>query len=134
MAVVQKAIVRDSDGLVLNVCEIEESKTEWPNAGESLVDFRINCEIGGTYRDGAFSRAPIVEPTRTEVLMGLAYEPKKIDTENGSRELGYLVDKPSSEIVAEKTELAQLLKEAHPLRNLSFEELNMRVRLNLDGY
>lgn len=134
MAVVSKAIVRDSDGLVLNVCEIEESKTEWPNAGESLVNYAINCEIGGTWNGSAFSRAPIVEPTRTEVLMGLAYEPKKIDTENGAQEDGYLVDKTADEIAAEKTELAALLKEAHPLRNLSFEELNMRVRLNIDGY
>ena len=134
MAIVKKAIVRDSDGYVLNVCEIEESVTDWPNDGESLVDYAVNCEIGGTYKDSAFTRAPIVEPTRTEVLMGLAYDTKKVDTENGSQELGYLVDKTSDEMVAEKRELAQLLKEAHPIRNLTMEELNMRVRLNIDGY
>ena len=83
MAIVKKAIVRDSDGYVLNVCEIEESITEWGNAGESLVDFAVNCEIGGTYKDGAFTRAPVREATRLETLMNEVYQPKKFDSENG---------------------------------------------------
>ena len=134
MAVVSKAIVRDSDGLVLNVCAIEESKTEWPNAGESLVDFRVNCEIGATYKDGAFTRAPARQATRTEILMGECMTTQKIDRDNGTAENNYLVDKTSDEIVAEKRELAQLLKAAHADNDLSIEGLNMRVRLNIDGY
>ena len=134
MAVVSKAIVRDSDGLVLNVCAIEESKTEWPNAGESLVDYAVNCETGATYKDGAFTRAPARQVTRTEVLMGECMTTKKIDRDNGTEENDYLVDKTSDEIVAEKRELAQLLKAAHADNDLSIEGLNMRVRLNIDGY
>ena len=133
MAIVKKAIVRDSDGYVLNVCEIEESITEWGNAGESLVDFAVNCEIGGTYKDGAFTRAPVREATRLETLMNEVYQPKKFDSENGEADKGFLVDKTSDEAVAEKRETAQLLKEAHESRLLTYEELHMRVRLNIDG-
>ena len=134
MAVVSKAIVRDSDGLVLNVCAIEESKTEWPNAGESLVDFRVNFEIGATWNGSAFTRAPAREVTRTEVLMGACMTTKKVDRDNGTEENFYLVDKTADEIAAEKTELAALLKTAHEAGDLSYEELNMRVRLNIEGY
>ena len=134
MAVVTKAIVRDSDGYVLNVCAIDESVTDWPNAGESLVDFAEGCEIYGTYKDGAFTRAPVREVTRLEVLLGEAYQPKKFDSENGEADKGFLVDKTADEIAAEKTELAALLKTAHEDRNFSYEELNMRVRLNIEGY
>ena len=38
------------------------------------------------------------------------------------------------EIKAEKTELAALLNTAHEDGDLSYEELNMRVRLNIEGY
>ena len=134
MAVVSKAIVRDSDGLVLNVCAIEESKTEWPNAGESLVDFAVNCETGATWNGSTFTRAPAREVTRTEVLMAACLTTKKVDRDNGTAENDYLVDKTADEIKAEKTELAALLKTAHEAGDLSYEELNMRVRLNIDGY
>ena len=135
MAVVTKAIVRNSDGYVTNVCIIEETMG-WPNAEETLILAGENCEIGGTYNKDTetFSRAPVAEATRTDVLMAACRTTKKVDRDNGSADDGYLVDKTADEIKAEKTELAALLKTAHEDGDLSYEELNLRVRLNIEGY
>jgi len=59
---------------------------------------------------------------------------KKYDRDNGTEENNYLVDKTADEIKAEKTELAALLKTAHESEDLSADQLNMRVRLNIEGY
>ena len=135
MAVVNKAVVRDSDGYVLNLIIIDEGMS-WPNEGETLILAGDNCEIHGTYdKDtGIFTRRPVPEPTRMEVLMLACMSSQKRDTENGAEENDYLMDKTADEIAAEKTELAALLKAEHEKGNLSVEYLNMRVRLNIEGY
>ena len=135
MAIVSKAIVRDSDGYVINVCRIDEDMG-WSNAGETLVLSAENCEIGGTYdKDaGTFTRAPRPEATRLQILMVECNTTKKYDSENGVEDNNYLVDKTEEEIKAEKTELAPLLKTLHETRDLNMDELNMRVRLNIEGY
>ena len=135
MAIVNKAVVRDSDGYVVNVIIIDEDR-EWNTAGETLILAGEKCELGGTYdKDtGVFSRAPVVEPTRTDILMSECMSTKKIDRENGTEENDYLVDKTADEIKAEKTELASLLKTAHESGDLPSNKLNMRVRLNIEGY
>ena len=133
MAIVNKAVVRDSDGYVTNVIIIDEDR-DWPNAGETLVLVAENCEIGGTWNGSAFSRAPVIPQTRTQVLMNECMTTKKVDRDSGTEEDDYLVDKTADEIAAEKTELAALLKTAHEAGNLSQEHLNMRVRLNIEGY
>ena len=135
MAIVNKAVVRDSDGYVVNVIIIDEDR-EWNTAGETLILAGEKCELGGTYdKDtGVFSRAPVVEPTRTDILMSECMSTKKIDRENGTEENDYLVDKTADEIKAEKTELAALLKTAHEAGDLPSNQLNMRVRLNIEGY
>ena len=135
MAVVTKAIVRDSDGYVINVCLIEETMG-WFNEGETLILAKEGCETGGTYNKDTetFSRAPVAEITRTQELMSQCKTTKKVDRDNGNQEDGYRVDKTADEIAAEKTELAALLKAAHEAGDLSYEELNMRVRLNIEGY
>lgn len=135
MAIVRKAIVRDSDGYVINVCDCDENMG-WPNEGETLIVAKEGCEIGGTYNKDTetFSRAPVVETTRMQELMIHCKTTKKVDRDNGNQEDGYLVDKTADEIKAEKTELAALLKTAHEDGDLSYEELNMRVRLNIEGY
>ena len=135
MVVVNKAVVRDSDGYVTNVIIIDEDMS-WPNEGETLVLSAENCEIGGPYdKDtGLFTRMVVPELSRTQVLMALCMDTKKYDRDNGTEENGYLVDKTADEIKAEKTELSALLKTAHEQGNLSQEHLNMRVRLNIEGY
>ena len=135
MAIVNKAIVRDSDGYVINVIIIDEDM-EWNKAGETLILRGENCEIGGTYNKDTevFSRAPVVEPTRTDILMSECMSTKKIDRENGTEENDYLVDKTADENKAEKTELASKLKTAHESGDLPSNKLNMRVRLNIEGY
>ena len=135
MAIVRKAIVRDSDGYVINVCDCDENMG-WPNEGETLIVAKENCEIGGTYNKDTetFSRAPVPEITRIQLVMMRCRTTKKVDRDNGNQEDGYLVDKTADEIKAEKTELAELLKTAHEDGDLSYEELNMRVRLNIEGY
>ena len=87
MAIVNKAVVRDSDGYVVNVIIIDEDR-EWNTAGETLILAGEKCELGGTYdKDtGVFSRAPVVEPTRTDILMSECMSTKKIDRENGPEE------------------------------------------------
>ena len=79
MAIVNKAVVRDSDGYVINVIIIDEDMS-WPNEGETLILAGEKCERGGTYdKDtGVFSRAPVVEPTRTDILMGACMSTKKL--------------------------------------------------------
>ena len=135
MAVVTKAIVRNSDGYIINVCRIDENMG-WPNDGETLILAGENCEIGGTYNKDTetFSRAPVPEATRTDVLMAACLSTKKVDRDNGSADDDYLVDKTADEIKAEKTELAAILKTAHESGDLPPNQLNMRVRLNIEGY
>lgn len=72
----RKAIVRDSDGLVLNVVVHDErsAASGWraPD-GTTLVDATADAETGGTYVEGVgFSRAPREEGSRDPVADKLA--------------------------------------------------------------
>ena len=135
MAIVSKAIVRDSDGYVINVCLIEENMV-WNNSGETLVLAGENCDLGDNYNKttGVFTKAPVREATRLELLMASCSTTVKLDEVNGTQENGFMVPKTAEEIRVDKVALAELLKTEHATRDLSGNELNMRVRLNLEGY
>jgi hypothetical protein len=63
-----------------------------------------NAEIGGSWNGSAFVRAPVVEPTRTQVLMNEVTNPVKEYDDDGNA-----VNKTADEIAAEKLELKNLL-------------------------
>jgi hypothetical protein len=90
-------------GIVENVSEWDGVAAYTPPPGIELRLADDNAEVGGSWNGSAFVRAPVVEPTRTQVLMNEVVQPKKFDDD------GEIVDKTSDEIAAEKLELKNLL-------------------------
>ena len=137
MAVVNKAIVKA--GEVVNIIVIDDLKplpNHFLGEDEILVDVDENCQIGGTYFKATqqFTKAPSPEPSRLDILMGWAYMTLKVDMENGTIDTDFHVPRSEEEMNADKVELAALLKERHKTASLTHEQLDMRVRLNLDGF
>ena len=63
------ALIITASGKVDNVIEYDGSSPFNPPTGMELREADNNAEIGGTWNGSAFVRAPVVEPTRTQVLM-----------------------------------------------------------------
>ena len=103
------ALIITASGLVDNVIEYDGSAPFTPPTGQELRVAGENAEPGGTWNGSAFVRAPVVSPTRTQVLMSEVKVTQKYDADNGEEEDGYMVDKTVSEIAAEKLELRNLL-------------------------
>ena len=98
------AMIVTATGLVDNVIEYDGSSPFTPPSGIELRLAGANAEPGGTWNGSAFVRAPVVVPTRTQVLM---YEVKT--TEKYDSDAEEMVDKTADEIAAEKLELKNLL-------------------------
>ena len=64
------ALIITASGVVDNVIEYDGSSPFTPPTGMELREAGENAEIGGSWNGSAFVRAPVVEPTRTQVLMG----------------------------------------------------------------
>ena len=101
------ALIITASGKVDNVIEYDGSSPFNPPAGMELREATADAEVGGTWNGSAFVRAPVVEPTRTEVLMGEVKNPVKSYDDDGEP-----VNKTADEVAAEKSELKTLLTKA----------------------
>ena len=98
------ALIVSASGAVDNVIEYDGSSPFTPPTGMELREADANAEISGTWNGSAFVRAPVVNPTRTEVLMSEVKNPVKSYDDDGNP-----VNKTADEIAAEKLELKNLL-------------------------
>ena len=101
------AMVVTASGLIDNVIVYDGVSPFNPPTGIELVEDKgdgVPAEPGGSWNGSAFVRAPVVEPTRTQVLMGEVNNPVKEYDEDGKP-----VNKTADEIAAEKLELKNLL-------------------------
>ena len=101
------ALIVTATGAVDNVIEYDGSSPFNPPSGMELRDATDDAEIGGTWNGSAFVRAPVVEPTRTQVLMGEVKNTVKSYDDDGNP-----VNKTADEVAAEKAELKTLLTKA----------------------
>ena len=119
------ALIITESGIVDNVIEYNGVNPFNPPPGMELREATDNAEIGGTWNGSAFVRAPVVEPTRTEILMYEVTQEQKLD-DSEPREL---VDKTDDEIAAEKLELKNLLLAELQDGDLSQERTQTLLRL-----
>ena len=110
-------------GIVDNVSEWNGVGAYTPPEGIELRLADDNAEVGGSWDGSAFTRAPIIAPTRTEVLMNEVVQPKKFNDD------GEIVDKTADEVAAEKTELLALLHAALVNSDLNQPRTQMMLRL-----
>ena len=119
------ALIVTATGAVDNVIEYDGSSPFTPPSGMELRDVDANAEIGGTWNGSSFVRAPVVNPTRTQILMGEVKNPTIVDAD---AEDGYR-DKTADEIAAEKLELKNLLLAELQAGDLSQELTQTLLRL-----
>jgi len=118
------ALIITASGKVDNVIEYDGSSPFNPPTGMELREADNNAEIGGTWNGSAFVRAPVVEPTRTQVLMVEINNPVKSYDDDGNP-----VNKTADEIAAEKLELKNLLLAELQEGDLGQERTQMLLRL-----
>ena len=111
-------------GAVNNVIEYDGSAPLSLPDGIELREADANAEPGGTWNGSAFVRAPIVEPTRTEVLMYEVTNPVASYDADGEP-----VNKTSDVVAAEKLELKNLLLAELQDGDLSQERTQTLLRL-----
>ena len=99
------ALIITATGAIDNGIEYDGSAPFTPPTGMELRVADNNAEPGGSWNGSAFVRAPVVEATRTQVLMHEITQAQKLD-DSVPRELG---DMTADEIAAEKLELKNLL-------------------------
>ena len=98
------ALIITATGVVDNVIEYDGSAPFTPSTGMELRVADDNAETGGTWNGSAFVRAPVVSPTRTQILMYEVTNPvARYDSD------GDPVNKASDVVAAEKLELKNLL-------------------------
>jgi hypothetical protein len=117
------ALIISATNVVDNVIEYDGSSPFNPPSGMELREADANAEVGGSWNGSAFVRAPVVEPTRTQVLMGEVKTDKKYDEEGNES------DKTADEIAAEKLELKNLLLAELQNGDLSQERTQTLLRL-----
>ena len=98
------ALIITASGAVDNVIEYDGSAPFTPPSGQELRVATADAESGGSWNGSAFVRAPVVAPTRTQVLMGEVKNPVASYDADGDP-----VNKTADEIAAEKLELRNLL-------------------------
>ena len=118
------ALIVSASGAVDNVIEYDGSSPFTPPSGMELSEADANAEIGGTWNGSAFVRAPVVEPTRTQVLMQAVTTTVKSYDDDGNP-----VNKTADEIAAEKLELKNLLLAELQNGDLSQERTQTLLRL-----
>ena len=101
------AMVITATGVVDNVIVYDGVSPFTPPAGVELIEATDNAEPGGTWNGSAFVRAPVVAPTRTEVLMSEVTNPVASYDSDGDP-----VNKTADVVAAEKLELRNLLTAA----------------------
>ncbi len=118
------ALIITASGKVDNVIEYDGSAPFTPPSGMELREATADAEIGGTWNGSAFVRAPVVEPTRTQVLMGEVKNPVKSYDDDGDP-----VNKTADEVAAEKLELKNLLLAELQAGDLDQERTQTLLRL-----
>ncbi len=118
------ALIISATNVVDNVIEYDGVSPFNPPTGQELREADNNAEIGGTWNGSAFVRAPVVEPTRTQVLMGEVKNPVKEYDDDGNP-----VNKTADEVAAEKLELKNLLLAELQNGDLSQERTQTLLRL-----
>ena len=118
------ALVITATGAVDNVIEYDGSAPFTPPTGQELRVAGENAEPGGSWNGSAFVRAPVVAPTRTQVLMYEVTNPVASYDADGDP-----VNKTADVIAAEKLELKNLLLAELQAGDLSQERTQMMLRL-----
>jgi hypothetical protein len=119
------ALIITATGAVDNVIEYDGSAPFTLPTGQELRVATDDAEPGGSWNGSAFVRAPVVEPTRTQVLMNEVTITQKLDSSDPPE----LVDKTADEIAAEKLELKNLLLAELQAGDLSQERTQTLLRL-----
>jgi len=101
------ALIITATGAVDNVIEYDGSAPFTPPTGQELRVATNDAEPGGTWNGSAFVRAPVVAPTRTQVLMYEVTNPVASYDADGDP-----VNKTADVVAAEKLELKNLLTAA----------------------
>jgi len=118
------ALIITASGRVDNVIEYDGSAPFTPPTGQELREATADAEPGGSWNGSEFVRAPVIEPTRTQVLMGEVTNPVASYDADGDP-----VDKTDDEVAAEKTELLALLHAALVDGDLGQPLTQMMLRL-----
>ena len=118
------ALIVTETGLVNNVIEYDGSSPFNPGTGMELREAEANAEIGGTWNGSEFVRAPVIPPTRTQVLMVEVNNPVASYDDEGEP-----VNKTDDVVAAEKTELLALLHAALVDGDLNQQLTQMMLRL-----
>ena len=117
-------MVVTASGLVDNVIVYDGSSPFTPPTGIELIEATDNAEPGGTWNGSAFVRAPVVEPTRTQVLMYEVTNPVASYDADGDP-----VNKTADVVAAEKLELKNLLLAELAAGDLGQERTQTLLRL-----
>ena len=118
------ALIITTSGAVDNVIEYDGSAPFTPPTGMELRVADANAEVGGSWNGSAFVRAPVVTPTRTEVLMYEVTNPVASYDADGDP-----VNKTSDVVAAEKLELKNLLLAELQAGDLGQERTQTLLRL-----
>ena len=118
------ALIITATGVVGNIIEYNGTSPFNPGTGMELREAGNNAEIGGTWNGSEFVRAPVIPPTRTQVLM---YEVNNSVASYDDE--GEPVDKTDDVVAAEKAELLTLLHAALVDGDLDQTETQMMLRL-----
>jgi len=121
------AMVVTATGAVDNVIVYDGVSPFTPPAGIELIEDAgggVPAEPGGSWNGSAFVRAPVVEATRTEVLMYEVNNPVASYDENDDP-----VNKTAEVVAAEKLELKNLLLAELDAGDMSQERTQMLLRL-----
>ena len=118
------ALIVTETGRVDNVIEYDGVAPFTPPTGMELREADANAEPGGSWNGSAFVRAPVVEPTRTQILMYEVTNPVASYDENDDP-----VNKTDDVVAAEKLELKNLLLAELQAGDLSQERTQTLLRL-----
>ena len=120
-------MVVTASGLIDNVIVYDGVSPFTPPTGIELVEDTgsgVPAEPGGSWNGSAFVRAPVIEPTRTEILMAEVNNPVASYDENHDP-----VNKTSDVVAAEKAELKTLLLAELDAGDLAQDRTQMLLRL-----
>ena len=121
------AMVVTASGLIDNVIVYDGVSPFNPPTGIELIEDTgsgVAAEPGGTWNGSAFVRAPVIEPTRTEILMAEVNNPVASYDENNDP-----VNKTAEVVAAEKLELKNLLLAELDAGDMAQDRTQMLLRL-----
>ena len=118
------ALIITASGRVDNVIAYDGVAPFNPGTGMELREAGPNAEPGGSWNGSELVRAPVIEPTRTQVLINEVKNPVASYDDEGEP-----VNKTDDEIAAEKTELLALLHAALVDGDLDQTRTQMMLRL-----